>query len=146
MTDSHRAVRIAVERFGPPPSSISFRVDVVDELEPWRDLLGARGTLRVRARGVEASTQAFELVLVERDGSVWGANVPLTTDWGEARLPLSSLRHFAHWAGNPPNRGGAADRIRPQEIAGVSVCFGAWLYPAHAAEPHTVEIEAIEVE
>ena len=80
MTDSHRAVRIAVERFGPPPSSISFRVDVVDELEPWRDLLGARGTLRVRARGVEASTQAFELVLVERDGSVWGANVPLTTD------------------------------------------------------------------
>jgi hypothetical protein len=31
-------------------------------------------------------------------------------------------------------------------LESVSVCFGAWLYPAHAAEPHTVEIEAIEVE
>jgi hypothetical protein len=72
--------------------------------------------------------------------------VPLTTDWGEASLPLSSLRQCAHWAGNPPNPGGAADRIRAPDVAVVSVCFGGWLYPAHAADPRSVEIEAIEVE
>jgi hypothetical protein len=146
MTAGRRAVQIAVEGFGPPPSSISFRLDVADELDAWRDLLEQRGTLRIRARGREPSTKALELVLVERDGSVWGTNVPLTIEWRETRLPLTSLRHFAHWGGNPPDRGGAMDRLRPQEIAGVSVCFGAWLYPDHAAEPHTVEIEAIEAE
>lgn len=146
MTAGRRAARLAVEKFGPPPSSISFRNELAEELEPWRDLLASRAILRVRARGLEPSTQSVEVVLLERDGSAWGANVPLTPEWRDARVPLASLRHFAHWGGSPPGRGGAADRLRPQEIAGVSVCFGAWLYPNHAAEPHTVDIESIAVE
>jgi hypothetical protein len=146
MTPGRQALRIAVEKFGPPPSSISFRHDLTEELEPWRDLLVKSTTLRLRARALERRTAAIEIVLQERDGSVWGRNLPLTTDWRDVRVPLTSLRHFAHWAGNPPGRGGADDRLHPREISSVNVCFGAWLYPDHAAEPHTVEIESIEVE
>ena len=146
MTAGHRAVRLAVEGFVAPPSSISFRTEVADELEPWRELLAGRGTLRMRARGLEASTKSVEVVVLERDGSAWGANLPLTTDWRETRWPLSSLRCFTHWGGVPANRGGAGDQLRVKDIAGVNVCFGAWLYPDHATEPHTVEIESIEVE
>ena len=36
--------------------------------------------------------------------------------------------------------------IHPAELAAVSVCFGAWLYPEHFAEPHTIEIESVAVE
>ena len=38
------------------------------------------------------------------------------------------------------------DRLRPQEAAGVSICFGAWLYPGRAGEPHTIELESITLE
>jgi len=146
MAPGHRAWQIGVERFGPPPNSISFRNELSEELEPWRELLAQRTTLHLRARALETNTTALELVLLERDGSVWGRNLPLTTDWREVRVPLTSFRHFAHWAGNPPGRGGAEDRLRPSEVSGLSVCFGAWLYPGHAAEPHTIEIESIEIE
>jgi hypothetical protein len=95
---------------------------------------------------LEATTPFVELVLRERDGSCWGANLPLTTEWREARLPLASLRFFPHWAGNPPSRGGNGDRFQPQEVSAVNVCFGAWLYPDATAQPHTIEIERITLE
>ena len=44
------ALQMSVERFAPPPSAVSFRHEVDDELDSSRDLLGDRTTLRV-ARG-----------------------------------------------------------------------------------------------
>jgi hypothetical protein len=146
MTPGHRALRIAVESFGTSANSISFRNDVTDELEPWRETWAKRTLLHVRARALETNTTAVEIVVQELDGSFWGRNVPLTTEWQDVRVPLASLRHFAHWAGNPPGRGGADDHLHPSEIANVNLTFGAWLYPGHAAEPHTIEIERIEVD
>jgi hypothetical protein len=146
MSGGRRALRIAVEKFGPPPSSISLRTDVSEELEPWREVLAGHTTLCLRVRALEPTTTAIEVVVLERDGSPWGTNVPLKTEWQEIHVPLASLRHWAHWGGTPPGRGGQGDRVRPQELAGVSVCFGAWLYPGHTAEPHTVEVEGITVE
>jgi hypothetical protein len=146
MTPGRHAAQVAVERFAKPPSSLSFRIEVAEELEPWREFLDQRTTLRVRARSREAATDAIEVVVLERDGSAWGTNVPLTQEWRETRLPLTALRHFGHWGGSPAGRGGPNDRLRPREISGINVCFGAWLYPAHAAEPHTIELEAIEIE
>lgn len=146
MTSGHRAVRLGVQSFGPPPKSIAFRTELGDELAPWREILAGRSTLRLRARSLESSTTSVEIVLLELDGTVWGRNLPLTTEWREVRVPLSSFRHFPHWAGNPAGRGGAGDSLQPGQIAGVNVCFGAWLYPGRAAEPHTIEIESIEVE
>lgn len=85
-------------------------------------------------------------MVLERGGTPWGTNVPLTPDWREVRVPLAALRHWAHWDGSPPGRGQPGDRVRPGELSGVNLCFGAWLYPGHAAEPHTIEVESITVE
>ena len=140
------ALQMSVERFAPPPSAVSFRHEVDDELDPWRDLLGDRTTLRVRARALESSTRAVEIVLLERDGAAWGTNIPLTTQWQDIRVPLRSLSYFRHWADTPESRGGEGDVLHPADLVAVSVCFGAWLYPEHFAEPHTIEIESVAVE
>ena len=104
-------------------------------------MLADRTTLRVRARGLEASTTRVEVVLLERDGAAWGTNVPLTTEWQDVRVPLGSLRYFSHWAGTPQQPWRTNDRLHPENLVAVSVCFGAWLYPDHVAEPHTIEME-----
>ena len=146
MAEGRLALRVAVEKFGPPPSSISLRTEVSEELDPWRDLLASRTSLCLRARALEQATTALEVVVLERDGTPWGTNVPLTTEWRVLRLPLASLRHWAHWGASPPGRGGNGDQLRSRELAGVNVCFGAWLYPGHAEEPHSIELEGITVE
>jgi hypothetical protein len=140
------ALQMSVERFAPPPSAVSFRHEVDDELDSWRDLLGDRTTLRVRARALESSTRAVEVVLLERDGAAWGTNIPLTTQWQDIRIPFRALSYFRHWADTPESRGGEGDVLHPADLVAVSVCFGAWLYPEHFAEPHTVEVESVAVE
>ncbi len=146
MGEGHLALRIAVEKFGPPPSSISLRTDVSEELDPWRERLASRTELCLRARALEDTTTALEVVVLERDGTPWGTNVKITKEWQVIRVPLTSLRHWGHWSGSPPGRGGEGDRPQPQEFAGVNICFGAWLYPGHAEQPHSIELESITVE
>ncbi|NLX57072.1 MAG: hypothetical protein GXY58_18340 [Planctomycetaceae bacterium] len=140
------ALQLAVRQFGPVPSAVSFRHELDDELDLWRTFLADRTTLRIRARALEPATNRLEIVLLERDGAVWGTEVPLSELWQDVQVPLDSLRYFSHWAGTPANRGGEHDRIRPADLVGVNVCFGAWLYPAHHAAPHTIEIEFIAVD
>lgn len=141
-----RVLQVSVERFGPAPSAVSFRHEMDEVANLWRDKLATCTMLRVRARAREATTTAAEVVLIERDGAAWGVNVPLTTDWQDVRIPLDSLRYFQHWGESPRTRGGAGDAVRPAEVTGVSVCFGAWLYPEHFAEPHQIEVRSIEME
>jgi hypothetical protein len=141
-----RILQVSVERFGPAPSAVSFRHEMDEVANLWRDKLAACNTLCVRARAREATTTAAELVLIERDGAAWGTNVPLTTEWQDIRIPLDSLRYFHHWGETPGNRGSESDRIRPAEVTGVSVCFGAWLYPNHFAEPHQIEVRSIALQ
>ncbi len=140
------ALQIAVDGFNPPPSSVSFRNDMLEELMPRSDELAQCDTLVVKARCVTPVTNRVEIVLIERDGTPWGTVVDLTTNWREIRLPLSSLRHFAHWGTTPQGRGGKDDRLRPENIAAVNVCFGAWLFPSREKERHAIEIEEIAVE
>ena len=146
MTNGHRALRIAVEKFGPPPAALAFRHDITEELDPWRGALSNRTTLHLRARALGPTTRAVEVVVLERDGSPWGVNLPLTTEWSDVHVPLGTVKYYRHWGGSTAPRGGPGDRLRPQEMAGVSVCFGAWLYPNHTEEPHTIEIESLTVE
>jgi hypothetical protein len=146
MTPGHRAAQLAVKTFGAPPSAVSFRTEATEELEPRRDALAGRQTLVLRVRSLETTTSAVEVVVVEHDGASWGSNVPLTTAWQEVRVPLASLHYMAHWGGSPATRGGKGDKPQPESFESVNVCFGAWLFPAHAAEAHTVEVESISVE
>lgn len=141
-----KAIRIEVDRFGPPPSSISFRHEAGDFLDPRRGDLTGRTTVVVRARSAAPATTRIEMGLIESDGTAWGTEVPLTPGWTERRIPLTSLRFFGHWPGAPAGRGTAGDRPDPRALAAVSVCFGAWLAPGRHDEPHGVEIESISIE
>jgi hypothetical protein len=38
-------------------------------------------------------------------------------------------------------KGGPGDGFQPSKLQVINFCFGAWLFPAHAAENHAVEIE-----
>jgi hypothetical protein len=65
--------------------------------------------------------------------------------WGIQRLRPADLRFFSHWA-HPDGRGGPNDRIRLDQIAGVNLCFGAWLYGKDRASPHAIEIGEVVIE
>ncbi len=140
MTPNRLAVRIAVNGFGPPPSGVFFRNEVSEELALRRHQLAKCETLVLRVRAVTPETTQAEVVVIERDGTAWGTNGPLTTEWREIRVPSSVLRHFAHWRVGRPEPG---KQVRPENIVAVNVCFGAWLFPNHAAKPHVIEIEHI---
>ena len=146
MTKGRKALQISVEQFGAPPSSVTFRNELSEDLDPHRDDLLNHRMLRVRLRALESTTSTVEIVLTEENGAAWGTNTPVTTEWREERIPLTSLRYFGHWAGAPKSRGGKTDRIELRNLSTVSVTFGAWLYPQHTQEKHTVEIESISLE
>jgi hypothetical protein len=42
-------------------------------------------------------TKTVEITLIHANGKVWGAQVPLETEWRDIRMPLSELRYFTHW-------------------------------------------------
>ena len=140
------ALRIAAPAgFGKPPSCTSARIELEEKRRVWSSVLAHRRALRLRARAGEASTTKVEVVLVEEDGAAWGCVVPLTPEWQDARIPWETLRFFSHWT-VPPNRGQKGDRFHPEHLAAVNFCFGAWLFPEQAGEPHAIEVEGAWLE
>lgn len=114
MTKDHRAVRVEVDGFGPPPSCVAFRSVVREELEPWREELTGRATLHLRARAGQPATRAVEIKIEERDGSVWGTNVPLAEGWKDVAIPLASLRYFKDSHGPATRAPSTTDFTRPR--------------------------------
>ena len=139
------AWRVSVPGFGPPPSCVSWRIELGEKLRPWEDQLSSCKALRLRVRAGEPGTSAIEVVLLEADGAPWGCNVPLTNSWQDVTVPWEQFRYFSHWQ-HPPDRGQQGDRFQPGQLQAINFCFGAWLYPGHAAEKHAVEIESAWME
>jgi len=138
-------VHLGAERFDGEHHSLSLRVpcDGRTCARLWRTE-GADAVLVVRARAAQPRTTAFELALVEDDGVAWGTNVPLTVAWQTHRIPLRALKLFTQW--DSAMAGRAGPHLRLSRLATVNVCFGKWLYPQAAAEPHGFEISVIAVE
>ncbi len=87
----------------------------------------------------------MEVVLLEEDGAPWGCNVPLRGSWQDVTVPWDRFRYFSHWQA-PRERGEPGDRFQAGKLQAINFCFGAWLFPAHAAERHAVEIEGAWLE
>jgi len=143
-SDGRTAVRLGVDRFDGERDSVSLRVacDGQTFARLWRTD-GEEAVLHVRARAACPRTTSFELALIETGGVSWGAVVPLNAEWREVNIPLAKLRLFAHWDKSMTKRAGK--QVRLSRLESVNVCFGKWLYPDAAAEPHAVEIAAIGV-
>ncbi|MBN2449670.1 MAG: hypothetical protein JXR77_04735 [Lentisphaeria bacterium] len=137
-------LRIAVGGFGPEPDATGFRLGVPPERARWAAELEGNPVLQVQARGLDPRTNGIEIALVERDGTPWGAVLPLTERWEVRTVPLADLRFFGHWQ-VPPGRGQAGDRIRVADISHVNLCFGAWLYGGERDLPHTIEIGTVGI-
>ncbi|MCE5237835.1 cellulase family glycosylhydrolase [bacterium] len=143
MDPDRAALRVHVDGFGPEPDCIGWRTSVPAGLAAQLPLAAEAKTVIFKARATEPQTDRFELVLIEQDGAPWGLNVPLTTQWQEIRIPISSLEYLKHWGGKPADRGGPGDHLRPEHVQSVSFCFGAWLYGDKRALPHGVEIQEV---
>jgi len=130
-------------------------------------------SLNICARAATEATSHFEISLIEKDSSAWGAVIPLTTKWQQISIPLSQLKHTAitdlpqaapkcpvYWKKGPANRGGRTDRLKIENIEALQFSIGARLFPARLdkrisqtpkeaigiPEPHGIEIESVTLE
>ena len=93
-----------------------------------------------RARAMDDFTPTAEIVFMQNDGGCWGANIPLTKEWRDIRIPTSEFKPY--WGtkrgdGTAPNMG---------DVAFVSISFGRWLYVDTLDKPHGFEISSIRAE
>ena len=138
------AVHLGADGFAGERDSLSLRLpcDGKTFARLWRTE-GENAVLHVRARAACPKTTAFELVLIEDGGASWGTVVPLTREWQTLRIPLGKLLLFKHWDKDMAARAGP--HLRLSRLGAVNVCFGKWLFPAAAAEPHAIEIAEIGI-
>ncbi|HEY0778985.1 MAG TPA: hypothetical protein VGD56_13525, partial [Gemmatirosa sp.] len=111
--------------------------------------------LTLRARGLVAG-QVLHVTLVERDGTSWGAAVPLDTVWGDHTVRLTDLRsvrsallpeafpgEWSYWVGAAAGRGGAGDAPRLADVERLQLSLrGADGVPA-ASGTAGVEVESV---
>lgn len=138
------AIHLGADTFAGEHDSVSLRVacDGKTFARLWQTD-GERAVLHVRVRAAGPRTTAFELAFNEGGGVSWGTVVALTPDWKAVSVPVEKLRLFTHWDKSMTARAGP--HLRLSRLESVSVCFGRWLFPEAAAEPHAVEIAEIGV-
>lgn len=135
------AFRVDVDGFKPEPDCVSYRLPVQDAFSLWQDEAAQTDCVILKARAGRPNSDSVELVVIEKDGAPWGTEVKLDHRWQAIKIPFSELRYFGHWNPDAPGRGGEGDRLRPENVRSVNVCFGAFLYPEHYDERHAVEIQ-----
>lgn len=114
-----------IERSGPSAATAALRTEVGD-LTGWDtlatsvdDVFREGDALTVFWAKGDDRTNAVLVEWVEKDGSRWIANVPLTTEWKRYVL---SPEDFPYWQDNPSKgRGSAGDRLNLQKVAKFSV-------------------------
>lgn len=153
------ALRLDVPDFRPHPQDVSGRFAFGNEIDTRRQDLKGFKRLKIYARAGKEATSHFEIALIEKDGSAWGAVVPLTTKWRHIGIPLGRLKHTAitdlpqpapknivHLEKGPAGRGGRGDRLRIKDIEAVNFSFGGRLFPYRLDKPHAIELESITLE
>ena len=137
-----QAVHLGADRFDGDRDSVSLRIscDAKTYARLWQTE-GRDAVVMVRARAAAPQTTGFELALIESGGVAWGTVVPLTAAWQTVRIPVGKLRLFTQWDKEMASKAGA--HVRFSRLEKLSVCFGKWLYPGAAGEPHAFEISGI---
>ena len=88
------ALRVVVQDFSPPPHHFAIRSFIPSEDRGQTADAGAYDVLRIRVRATERASDTLTVTLVGRDGTAWGAAVPITDEWQEVTLPLSDLQRM----------------------------------------------------
>jgi len=136
--ESASSLRVVAEGEGGSPC---LRLDVPD-LQGWDvfhspelpALFGKGHDLfTFRAKG-DGRTRQLAVEVVERDGSRWIATAPLPIEWGRVALRLADFRYWND--SRVKGRGGAGDRLRPENAATLSVGFSASHTPGVGGGAH----------
>jgi len=101
---------------------------------PWRGETG----LTVRARSIHPETTSFEVGLVERDGTTYARDVPLTPALRNWRFSLGELQPLK---GSPVRRG-----VRLQDVAALHLALGDPSVIRRAMQGQGLDIEAVALE
>lgn len=125
------SLHLAATGFGDPPSCAAIQLRATAA----RPAPGA--SLVLRARALYPETTSVEVGLLQADGKAFGAEMPLTTEWSEVRLPLDALRPlWGAWQGRPD----------PAQVRQVRFTFGSWLYVTAGKRPHGLEVQRLRLE
>jgi len=88
----------------------------------------------------ERNARFLELALVEADGTPWGTNVALTSEWRTITVPLARLWRLRGFPARTMR-----DRLQAGNLRQVEVLSGAWLHPDTKGEPHSFQIDKIRL-
>lgn len=140
----HAAVHVGTDSFAGEHESLSQRIpcDGKTFSRLWQTD-GERAVLQVRARAACPHTTGFELALIESGGVSWGTVVPLTAEWQTIRIPLNTLKLFTQWGKEASAQAGP--HLRLSRLETLNLCFGKWLFPKAADEPHAIEVSEIGI-
>lgn len=87
-------------------------------------------TVAVTIKALYPHTDKIEIAFSETDGAAWGMmELPITTEWQTIEIPLEKLVYFSHWNLTCKGRGGPNDRLKPENLARISLCFGKFNLP-----------------
>jgi hypothetical protein len=155
-TSGAAALRVEAPTFKPSPQDVSFRLIYGGSIETCREDLSGYNAVRLRARSGARETTCMELDLIQRNGSVRGALVPLTADWQTIEIPLMDFQPtVATWLPRSyPTIGfdywdqGQKTDSRPldlKDLEAVQISMGARFFPEFTDTRHAVEIEEIQL-
>ena len=113
--------------------------------------------MRVEGRAKSGSEFVVGEVLIERDGTAWGAPVRLRSDGLPVRVPLTALRPVkaamlprdfpkginSYWLRTPAGRGRSADRLRLANLQAVQFTLST-RFSGSAADP-AVKVEIARI-
>ena len=97
----------------------------------------------LRARATTPETKSVELRLMFQKGRIWGATVPLTTEWQDIHLPYDRLRYFSHYANMPKLEPGETPDAR--QLTNLGFTFGRWLCADSIDRAHGFEVEYVRI-
>jgi hypothetical protein len=155
MSAGKLALRLEVPTLKDEPQDVSCRYIFGKETDGRLNDFSKFQILCVRVRAVEKATTHFGVALIEKDGSTWGATVPITEQWNEICIPLSQFvltkaarlprgwSGHSYWLGLPTNRGGEKDKLHIENVESIQISIGARFLQDYNDAPCAIELENV---
>ncbi len=154
MSAGRLALRFEVPSLKDDPQDVSCRYLFGKEIDARLEDMGRFQTLCLRVRAGQIATTNFGVTLIEKDGSAWGATVPISEQWNQVCIPLSQFvstkaamlpRGWAanpYWLGTPTSRGGREDHLRVENVESIQFSIGARFLMDYTNGPHAIELQS----
>ncbi|MBQ3290510.1 MAG: cellulase family glycosylhydrolase [Kiritimatiellae bacterium] len=127
------------------PGHVSVAVQMACDGSLYSRLFPASGpgtSLVVRARAQGVSSTTFNLLIWQSDSRPWSAMVPVSDNWQDIVVPLSSMQYEAGWDGAPAYCG---ERPDIRLVKNIRIMLAGEYDLAASTKTHALEIKSITV-